>query len=319
MRVTRYPRPLAPAIGAFCHYALNRRVRAGPRPCGCLPGMEVMMKTLFAALAVLALAIPSAAGAAAHHQRGYAQNHPTARPAQNHRPAYRQVRRNIRRPAARPAARNRRSQRAVRPQRTQRAVRSPQAVRAAQGTRRGAPAYRRNAQRPNRQVNRAAQNRRPNRAVQNRRPNRRTNRAVQNRRYDRAQNRNARPNRGTRNAFRNRAGRERFGVRGNERYYRGNDRYRRDNDRRFVYRGRYHRAIRAPAFRYPRGYGYRHWARGDYLPSIFLSAPFFFYDYYDLGVAPPPPGYRWVRYGPDLLLVDIYTGYVVDVVYDVFY
>jgi Ni/Co efflux regulator RcnB len=29
-------------------------------------------------------------------------------------------------------------------------------------------------------------------------------------------------------------------------------------------------------------------------------------------------GYQWVRYGPDLLLVDIATGQVVDVRYGVF-
>jgi hypothetical protein len=32
-----------------------------------------------------------------------------------------------------------------------------------------------------------------------------------------------------------------------------------------------------------------------------------------------PPDYQWVRYGPDLLLVDLTTGEVIDVVYDVFY
>jgi Ni/Co efflux regulator RcnB len=34
---------------------------------------------------------------------------------------------------------------------------------------------------------------------------------------------------------------------------------------------------------------------------------------------PPPPGFQWVRYGPDLLLVNVVTGQVADVAYGVFY
>jgi Ni/Co efflux regulator RcnB len=33
----------------------------------------------------------------------------------------------------------------------------------------------------------------------------------------------------------------------------------------------------------------------------------------------PPRGYEWVRYGDDALLVNIRTGEIVDVVYDVFW
>ena len=33
----------------------------------------------------------------------------------------------------------------------------------------------------------------------------------------------------------------------------------------------------------------------------------------------PPYGYRWLRYGPDLLLVEIAAGRIVDVIYDAFY
>jgi Ni/Co efflux regulator RcnB len=42
-------------------------------------------------------------------------------------------------------------------------------------------------------------------------------------------------------------------------------------------------------------------------------------DWADLGLPPPPPGDQWVRYGPDLLLVDVSTGQIVDVIYDAFY
>jgi hypothetical protein len=87
----------------------------------------------------------------------------------------------------------------------------------------------------------------------------------------------------------------------------------------FSFRGTFHPAIGGPAFRYPNGYGYVRFGIGARLPSIFLSAPYYFDNYYDAGLYPPSPGHRWVRYGPDLLLINLRTGQVDDVVYDVFY
>jgi Ni/Co efflux regulator RcnB len=80
----------------------------------------------------------------------------------------------------------------------------------------------------------------------------------------------------------------------------------------------FHR-IRVGAFHYPRGYRYRRFRIGLILPALFLSRAYFFNDYYTLGIGPPPPGYVWVRYGPDLLLVNRYTGRIVDVIYGAFY
>ncbi|MEJ0065348.1 MAG: RcnB family protein [Caulobacteraceae bacterium] len=37
-----------------------------------------------------------------------------------------------------------------------------------------------------------------------------------------------------------------------------------------------------------------------------------------MACTPPPPGSRWVRYGPDLLLVNLTTGRVEDTAYGVF-
>jgi len=88
---------------------------------------------------------------------------------------------------------------------------------------------------------------------------------------------------------------------------------------RFLSGGGWHRSIRGPAFRYPPGFAYRSWATGAILPPIFLAAPYYYDDYATLGLAPPPRGYRWVRYGADLLLVNIVTGRVADVVDGVFY
>jgi Ni/Co efflux regulator RcnB len=55
------------------------------------------------------------------------------------------------------------------------------------------------------------------------------------------------------------------------------------------------------------------------LPPVFLTAPYFYDGYSTLGLAPPPSGYQWVRYGPDLLLVNVRTGRIADVVDGVFY
>jgi Ni/Co efflux regulator RcnB len=79
------------------------------------------------------------------------------------------------------------------------------------------------------------------------------------------------------------------------------------------------RPIHGPVFHYPRGYRYRRWSIGLLLPGLFLSNAYYYNDWYGLGFGPPPPGYRWVRYGPDLLLVNIRTRRIADVIYGVFY
>jgi Ni/Co efflux regulator RcnB len=83
--------------------------------------------------------------------------------------------------------------------------------------------------------------------------------------------------------------------------------------------GRWRPSIRGPVYRYPPGFAYRRWASGGFLPPIFLAAPYFYDSFSTLGLGPPPPGYRWVRYGPDLLLVNVVTGRIADVVDGVFY
>lgn len=87
----------------------------------------------------------------------------------------------------------------------------------------------------------------------------------------------------------------------------------------WYWRGRWVARVRAPAFHYPRGYHYRHWAIGMRLPALFLAGVYFYDDIGPLGLEAPPPGYRWVRYGPDLLLVNLRTGDVEQVAYGVFY
>ena len=87
----------------------------------------------------------------------------------------------------------------------------------------------------------------------------------------------------------------------------------------FQYRGQQRQTIHRGDYRYPNGWGYRRWNNGQILPFLFLSQSYFFSDYYNYGFGPPPYGYVWVRYGPDLLLVNRRTGRIREVIYGVFY
>jgi Ni/Co efflux regulator RcnB len=65
---------------------------------------------------------------------------------------------------------------------------------------------------------------------------------------------------------------------------------------------------------YPQGYAYRLWAVGAILPPLFWSSPTYYYTDWDaMGLPPPDPGFQYVQYGPDLLLVNVATGEVVQV------
>jgi len=65
---------------------------------------------------------------------------------------------------------------------------------------------------------------------------------------------------------------------------------------------------------YPPGYGYRLWGVGAILPPLFWSTPTYYYaGWADMGLPPPEPGFQYVEYGPDLLLVNVVTGEVVEV------
>jgi hypothetical protein len=87
----------------------------------------------------------------------------------------------------------------------------------------------------------------------------------------------------------------------------------------FTYHGHGFNRVHLAPFLYPSGWGYRRWGLGMILPPLFLAPAYYYADWAALGLPPPQPGFQWVRYGPDLLLVNVESGQVVDVVYGAFY
>jgi Ni/Co efflux regulator RcnB len=86
-----------------------------------------------------------------------------------------------------------------------------------------------------------------------------------------------------------------------------------------LYHGRPFNRVHLAPFIYPRGWAYRRWVIGAVLPPLFLGPAYYYDGWAALGLPPPQPGFQWVRYGPDLLLVNVATGQVVDTVYGAFY
>jgi hypothetical protein len=89
---------------------------------------------------------------------------------------------------------------------------------------------------------------------------------------------------------------------------------------------RFRRNLQSPhRFRFgiyqaPRGYYYRRWHFGERLPPAYFVRDYWLTNYFVFGLfAPPSPDLVWVRYGPDALLIDRYTGEIVQVRYNVFY
>jgi len=94
-----------------------------------------------------------------------------------------------------------------------------------------------------------------------------------------------------------------------QRRYRWRD-YRRAN--RSIFRlGRYY----AP-YRYHR---YSRLSIGFYLDNVFFGSRYYIHDPWRYRLPEVYGPYRWVRYYDDVVLVDIYTGEVVDVIYDFFW
>jgi Ni/Co efflux regulator RcnB len=116
--------------------------------------------------------------------------------------------------------------------------------------------------------------------------------------------------------------------------YRGNPGYRGGNaggwnnnwrsDRRYDwrdYRNENRNAFRLPRYYAPRGYGYgyQRFSIGLTLGRLLYGEQYWIDDPYAYRLPYADGEYRWVRYYNDALLVDIYTGEVVDAEYDIFW
>jgi hypothetical protein len=119
---------------------------------------------------------------------------------------------------------------------------------------------------------------------------------------------------------------DRGDYRQNGRNYRqGQNRWDRNwrQDRRYNWQGyRYqNRALFSPGRYYApyRGYGYNRFSIGIFLEPLFYGQRYWLSDPYAYRLPAAYPGTRWVRYYDDVLLVDTYTGEVVDVIHDFFW
>jgi Ni/Co efflux regulator RcnB len=80
-------------------------------------------------------------------------------------------------------------------------------------------------------------------------------------------------------------------------------------------RDRFH----AGYYRPPYGYYSRAWGFGDILPRGWYARNYWLDNFLDFGLPYPPPGYTWVRVGPDALMIDQFSGRIVQVVSGVFW
>jgi len=78
---------------------------------------------------------------------------------------------------------------------------------------------------------------------------------------------------------------------------------------------RYRATVR---YAYPRKYIAGTWAIGTNLPAGYFD-PSYYVDYRAYRLSPPPEGYQWVRIDKDVYLVSEGTGFIRDVLYELFY
>ena len=112
----------------------------------------------------------------------------------------------------------------------------------------------------------------------------------------------------------------------NRRDYRDGD-YRRwtnnwHNDRRYDwnrYRNQHRSIFRLGVYYDPFGYNYRRWSIGSFLYPSYYGSSFWLNDPWQYRLPPAYGPYRWVRYWNDALLVNVYTGQVVEVMHGFFW
>ena len=79
------------------------------------------------------------------------------------------------------------------------------------------------------------------------------------------------------------------------------------------------RRFQAGSYRAPAGYTARRWSYGQRLPHGYYARNYWLSSYWLYGLFAPPSGLVWVRVGDDALLIDEYSGEIVQVDYGVFY
>lgn len=95
------------------------------------------------------------------------------------------------------------------------------------------------------------------------------------------------------------------------------------NDRRYAWqdwryrnRGLFHLS---PYYSPYRNYRYQRFSIGLFLDELFFDQRYWIGDPFYYRLPPAPPGTQWVRYYNDVLLVDVYSGEVIDAIYDFFW
>ncbi|HEY6916007.1 MAG TPA: RcnB family protein [Allosphingosinicella sp.] len=94
------------------------------------------------------------------------------------------------------------------------------------------------------------------------------------------------------------------------------------NDRRYDwqrYRYQNRNAFHAGRYYAPYRHNYSRFSIGFFLGQPFYSSRYWISDPWQYRLPPAYAGTRWVRYYDDVLLVDLYTGEVIDVIYDFFW
>lgn len=95
------------------------------------------------------------------------------------------------------------------------------------------------------------------------------------------------------------------------------------NDRRYDWSSWRHRnrhIFHLPIYYSPyRDWRYQRFSIGFFLEPLFFDQRYWIGDPYYYRLPPAPPGTQWVRYYNDVLLVDVYSGEVIDVIYDFFW
>lgn len=121
---------------------------------------------------------------------------------------------------------------------------------------------------------------------------------------------------------------QRFGLAGTEAQGRGSSEagfhttaggaHKSPSGRSFAYHGRTYTRFAAGRYHGPRGYAYHRYEIGRRLPRAYFVRDYYIDNYAAYDLDPPPTDFEWVRYGPDIFLVDLDSGEIAQVVYGAF-